>query len=183
MDWNNLAVMAMRATLDEEEPLLDAIADKHHQLQRAVTQFILRFNKNFRGLPNIEQQKKALEKLWKTDFSKIRQQLTLSANKMAQGLIVEEDKKEETYFVSGRHNDRVVLLARPKNSSFSRLVLRDAHNANHLTSSNRILVKITASGGYIFTGGALPYLNKLRETCMTCRRLQPRPIQQLMGEV
>ena len=119
----------------------------------------------------------------KTDFSKIRQQLTLSANKMAQGLIVEEDKKEETYFVSGRHNYRVVLLARPKNSSFSRLVLRDAHNANHLTSSNRILVKVTASGGYIFTRGALPYLNKLRETCMTCRRLQPRPIQQLMGDI
>ena len=84
---------AMRATLNEEEPLLDAIADKHHQLQRAVTQFILRFNKKFRGLPNIEQRTKALEKFWKTDFSKIRQQLTLSANKMAQGLIVEEDKK------------------------------------------------------------------------------------------
>ena len=35
----------------------------------------------------------------------------------------------------------------------------------------------------MFTGGALPYLNKLRETCMTCRRLQPRPIQQLMGDI
>ena len=183
--WNDLAVTAMRATLDEEEPLLDEIADKHHQLERAVTvtQFILRFSKKFRGLPNIEQRAKALAKFWKNDYATIRQQLKLTANKIQQGLITEDAKKEETYFVSGRHNYRVVLLAQPKTSSFSRLVLRDAHNANHLTSSNRILVKVTASGGYIFTGGALPYLNKLRDTCMTCRRLQPRPIQQLMGDI
>ena len=165
----------MRATLDEEEILLDEIADKHHQLKKAVTvtQFILRFNRKFKDLLNAEQRTRALAKFWKNDYTKIRQQMKLSANKIQQGLITEDNKKEETYFVSGRHNYRVVLLAQPKTSSFSRLVLRDAHNANHLTSSNRILVKVTTSGGYIFTGGALPYLNKLRETCMTCRRLQP----------
>jgi hypothetical protein len=148
-----------------------------------VTQFILRFNRKFKDLPNVEQRTRALAKFWKSDYTKIRQQMKLSANKIQQGLITEDTKKEETYFVSGRHNYRVMLLAQPKTSSFSRLVLRDAHNANHLTSSNRILVKVTTLGGYIFTGGALPYLNKLRQTCMTCRRLQPRPIQQLMGDI
>ena len=43
------------------------------------------------------------------------------------------------------------------------------------------MVKVTRS--YLFTGGALPYLNKLRETCMNCRRLQPRPIQKLLGDI
>ena len=93
--WNDLAVTAMRATLDEEEPLLDEIADKHHQLERAVTvtQFILRFSKKFRGLPNIEQRAKALAKFWKNDYATIRQQLKLSANKIQQGLITEDAKK------------------------------------------------------------------------------------------
>ena len=184
VNWNDLAVTAMRAMLNEEEPLLDEIADKHHQLKRVVsiTQFILRFNKKFRSLPNIVQQTKALAKFWKSNYSKICQKLTLAANKKKQGLITEDDKKEETYVLSGRHNYRVVLQAQPKTSSFSRLVLRYAHNTNHLTSSNQIMVEVTALGGYIFTGGALPYLNKLRETCMTYRGLQPRPIQQLMGD-
>ena len=56
-----------------------------------------------------------------------------------------------------------------------------SHNTNHLTSSNRILVKVSRS--YLFTGRALTYINKLRNTCTTCRTLQPQPIQQLMGDV
>ena len=128
----------------KDEVLLDGFADKHHQLKRSVsiTQFILRFNKDFRSLPNIEQRMTALKKFVQSDYAKIRQQLTLTANKISQGLRIEEDKKEEIFSVSGRHNYTTILLARPQISSFSWLVLRDAHNTNHLTSSNRILVKI-----------------------------------------
>ena len=106
------AVSVMRALFNDQEPLLDGIADKHHQLKSAVSvsQLILRVNKKFRSLPNIVQRMKALASPWKSDYSKIRQQLTLTANKVAQVLIIEDKKKEEIYFVSGRHNYRVFLL-------------------------------------------------------------------------
>ena len=122
-----------------------------------------------------------LKKFIREDYQTLCKQLALKANKISQGLKIEEDKKDEMFFVTGRYNYLAVLLARPQTSSFARLVLRDSHNANHLTSSNRILVKVSRS--YLFTGGALTYLNKLRNTCTTCRRLQPQPVQQLMGDV
>ena len=83
----------MRAVLDddeespEEEVLLDGIADKHHQLKRAVTvvQFLLRFNKEYRSLPSSEQRMNALKKFIRGDYQRLRKQLALRANKISQG--------------------------------------------------------------------------------------------------
>ena len=73
----------MRAVLDndnkslEEEVLMDGIADKHHQLKRAVSviQFILRFNGEYRSLPNSEQQANTLKKFIREDNQTLRKQL------------------------------------------------------------------------------------------------------------
>ena len=92
-----------------------------------------------------------------------------------------DDKTDGIIFLTGRYNNSAILLPQPKTFSFARLVLRDSHNTNHLTSSNRILVKVSRS--YLFTGRALTYINKWRNTCTTCRTLQPQPIHQLMGDV
>ena len=148
-----------------------------HQLKRAVSvvQFLLRFNKEYRSLPSSEQRMNALKKFIRGDYQTLRKQLALRANKISQGLKIEEDKRDEMFFVTGRYNYTAILLARPQTSSFARLVLRDSHNANHLTSSNRILVKVSRS--YLFTGGALTYLNKLRNTCTTCN--VPRKLRAL----
>ena len=161
----------MRAVLDdneespEEEVLLDGILAKHHQLKRAVTvvQFLLRFNKEYRSLPSSEQRMNALKKFIRGDYQRLRKQLALKANKISQGLKIEEDKKDKMFFVTGRYDYSAVLLARPQTSSFAHLVLRDSHNENNLTSLNRKLVKVSRS--------------KLRTTCKTCRRIKPQPVQ------
>ena len=108
-------------------------------------------------------------------------QLALKSTKISQGLRIDDDKSKESVFVNGRYNYQAILLAKPQTSSFAWLVLRNSHEENHLTSSNRILVKI--SKNYLFTGGSLSYLNKLRQSCALCRRLRPRAIQQEMGDV
>ena len=86
-----------------------------------------------------------MRKFVRGDYQTLRKQLALRANKISQGLKIEEDKRNKMFLVSGRYNYTPFLLARPQTSSFARLVLRDSHNANHLTSSNRILVKVSRS--------------------------------------
>ena len=113
------AVIVMRAVLDdddqslEEVALLDGIADKHHQLKRAVSviQFILRFNREYRSLPNSEQRMNTLKKFIRGDYQTLRKQLVLKANNISQGLKIEENKNDKIFSVSGRYNYTAILLA------------------------------------------------------------------------
>ena len=182
------AVIVMRAVLEDmvtevEKDVLDDIADKHHTIHKAVTivQFILRCRTHFKTLQVAEQREIALKKFIRKDYRKIVTQLALKSTKISQGLKIDNDKSNETVFIQGRYDYKAILLAKPQTSSFARLVLRNAHQENHLTSSNRILVKLSTE--YLFTSGALTYLDKLRQSCTLCKRLQPQPIQKEMGEV
>ena len=109
------------------------------------------------------------QKFIRKDYKKRIKQLKLKSTKISQGLRIENDKSSETVFIQGRYGYK------------AQLVLRSAHQKNHLTSSNRILVRISTS--YLFSGGALSYLDKLRRSCTARKRLQPQPIQKEMGEV
>lgn len=157
----------MRAMVEEEvaeveKDVLDAIADRHHTIVKAVTivQFMLRLRTQFKNLQVVEQRDTALKKIIRKDYRKIIKQLNLKSTKISQGLRIDDDKSIETVFIQGRYSYKAILLANPQTSSFAQLVLRNAHQENHLTSSNRTLVKISTS--YLFTGGALSYLDKLK---------------------
>ena len=182
------AVLVMREMVEEvvaevEKDILDNIADRHHTINKAITivQFMLKLNPHFKSLEVVTQRDTALKKFIRKDYKKIVKQLALKSTKISQGLRIEVDNSNETVFIEGRYGYRAILLPNPKTSSFARLVLRSAHQENHLTSSNRILVKLGIS--YLFTGGALNYLDRLRKSCTACKRLQPQPIQKEMGEV
>ena len=178
----------MRAMVEEEvaeveKDVLDNIADRHHTIDNVVTivQFMLRLRSQFKNLDVMNQRNTVLKKFIRKDYMKIIKQLKLISTKISQGLRIDDDKSNETVFIQGRYGYKAILLANLKTSSCTQLVLRSGHQENHLTSSNRILVKISTS--YLFTGGALSYLDKLRKSCTACKRLQPQPIQKEMGEV
>ena len=100
---------------------------------------------------------------------------------MTQELVVQEDEENQVFNLVGRYNYQARLLASPKVSSWSRLVLRDAHNKNHLTAAARILAKVSRK--YLFTGGASAFLDRLRVDCTMCKLLRPHAVSQLMGDV
>ena len=175
------AVLVMREMVEEvvaevEKDILDNIADRHHTINKAITivQFMLKLNPHFKSLEVVTQRDTALKKFIRKDYRKVVMQLALKSTKISQGLKIDDDRSKETVFIQGRYKYKAILLAEPQTSSFSRLVLRSLHEENHLTSSNRILVKLSTT--YLFTGGALTYLDRLRQSCALCRRLQPWPI-------
>ena len=176
-------MVAAEVITEVEKDVLDAIADKHHTINKALTivQFMLKFKTQFKNLQVAEQRMIALKKFIRKHYKKVVMKLAVKSTKISQGLKIEHGISKVKVFVQRRYDYRAILIAKPASISFSRLVLRIAHGGNHLASSNKILVKIRTA--YLFTGGALTYLDKLRKSYTLCRRLQPRPIQQEMGEV
>ena len=161
---------------------LEFLAQKYTNVEKAVSvvQYLLGMKASFRQLPVHQQREASLQKFVSHDHEKISKQLGQKSTKLTQDLVLEENKADKVFYLKGRFNYKVKLLASPNTSTFSRLILKDAHNKQHLTSSARILAKVTRS--YVFTGGALAYLDKLRKGCARCRQLKPMAVKMLMGD-
>ena len=112
-----------------EEDVLDAIADRHHTIDKAITivQFMLRLKPQFKRLQVVDQRNTALKKSIRKDYRKIIKQLKLKSTKISQGLRIDDDRSNETIFIQGRYGYKAILLANPKTSSFAQLVLRSAY--------------------------------------------------------
>ena len=178
------AVIVMRVELGEEqEPsMLQRLAEKFSNMETAlsVLQYLLRMKKSFRDLPAPRQRAICGDKFAGEDFEQISQELRHKSTRLTRQLILTKNDENSTFTMRGRFGYSARLLANPKNSSFSRLVLRSAHNSHHLTSTARILAKVGRS--HVFTGGAPQYLNKLRKECTMCKLLKPQAVQKLLGD-
>ena len=182
------AVILMRVELDEEdEPeegsVLQRLAEKFSNKEAAVSvlQYILQFGKkSFRDLPVHQQKAVCIDKFVAEDYDTISQQLQKRSTRLTQQLALKKDKENKTFIMKGRFGYQARLLGNPKSSAFSRLVLRAGHNSHHLTNSARILAKVGRD--YVFTGGALKYLDKLRAECTLCRLLKPQRVKMLLGD-
>ena len=178
------AVVIMKLAVEEvpEMSLLEQLACKHQSVDKAISvlQCFLRMKRNFRQLPVPAQREFCVEKFVGGDYEKVSQQLGKRSTRLTQQLLLEDDKEKKVFTLKGRFGYRATLLATPKSSSFSKLVLRDAHNTHHLVSSARIMAKVGRK--FAFTGGALNYLDRLRAECHMCRLLKPEAVKMLMGD-
>ena len=178
------AVIIMKLVAEEvpEMTLLEQLASKYQSINKAISvlQCLLKMKQNFRQLPVPAQREVCVEKFVGGDYDKVSQQLGKRSTRLTQQLLLENDKEKKVFTLKGRFGYRATLLANPKSSSFSKLVLKDAHNTHHLVSSARIMAKVGRK--YAFTGGALKYLDRLRAECHMCRLLKPEAVKMLMGD-
>ena len=180
------AVIIMKMTIEDKsmpvQSILESLAQKFTNIEKAISvvQYLLRMKASFRQLPVHLQREASLQKFVSHDHQKVSEQLKQKSTKLTQELVLEENKADKIFHLKGRFNYKAKLLANPNSSAFSRLVLKDAHNKQHLTSSARILAKVTRS--YVFTGGALAYLDRLRKGCAMCRQLKPMAVKMFMGD-
>ena len=182
-DPQSLSIPSPDAPVVKSLSILEALARKHSVLDKAVTvlQNLLKMGSTFRALPATEQREYCLRKFLSQDYGRISRQLGRKSTKLSQELILQDDVENKLFYLKGRYNYIAKLLANPRSSAISRLVLRDAHGRHHLTSSARILAKIGRT--YLFTGGADAYLKRLRAQCTMCKLLKPEPVKMLMGNV
>ena len=179
------AVVIMKLAVEEEPPvmtLLEQLVNKHQNVDTAISvlQCLLKMKPGFRELSVPAQREACRVKFISGDYEKVSQQLEKRSTRLTQQLLLENDKEKKVYTLKGRFGYRATLLAAPKSSDFSKLVLRDAHNRHHLTNSARIMAKVGRN--YAFTGGALKYLDKLRADCHMCRLLKPEAVKRLLGD-
>ena len=178
-------VVIMKLVVEQEVAemtLLEQLANKYRSMEKAISvvQCFLKMKQTFRNLPAARQRELCIDKFVEEDYEKISQQLGQRSTRLTQQLALENDEEKRTFTMKGRFGYKARLLANPKSSSFSRLVLRGAHDSHHLTSSARIMAKVGRN--HVFTGGALKYLDRLRADCAMCKLLKPEAVKMLLGD-
>ena len=119
------------------------------------------------------------EKMWiKKDADIVRK--SLKVTKVPDSFLVEEDKQQGTFLVKGRNNYCVPLLSNPKHSRLTRLILKQYHDENHLSSPASIQALVFKK--WFVIGGGAAYLKKQQERCPKCRILRAKPSAGLMGD-
>ena len=105
---------------------------------------------------------------------------SLKVTRVPQSFLVEEDKERGTFFIKGRNNYQVPLLSNPKHSRLTRLILKQYHDENHLSSPASIQALVFKK--WFIIGGGVAYLKKQQERCPKCRILRAKPSAGLMGD-
>ena len=105
---------------------------------------------------------------------------SLKETTIPKGFLVKEDKVERIFKVQGRSGFCIPLLANPKRSRLTRVVLKQFHDENHCTSPATIQALLFKD--FFVMGGAASYIKKLGANCPRCHLLRARPSQALAGE-
>ena len=119
------------------------------------------------------------KQMWiKMDADIVRKSLQIT--KIPTSFLVEEDKKQGIFFVKGRNNFRVPLLSNPRHSRLTRIILKQYHDENHLSSPATI--QALCFKNFFIIGGGIAYLKKQQDRCPRCRILRAKPSAGLMGD-
>ena len=118
------------------------------------------------------------EKWFTLDYDILK--TSLKTTPIPQSLLVQENRVRKTFKVRGRSGYCVPLLANPKKSRLTRVVLKQYHDENHCTSPANIQALLFKD--FYVMGGAVSYIKKLGTNCPRCHLLRARPSQALAGE-
>ena len=104
---------------------------------------------------------------------------SLKVTKLPQTLLLQEDQKHNVFYVQGRAGYRVPLLANPKKSTLTRIVMKQFHDENH--DASPALVQALVYKRFYVMGGAAAYIKSLKKRCFRCHILKPKPSMGLAG--
>ena len=144
---------------------------------KRIMNFILKFSPAHRGL--------SPDKLWKVceikwlslDHDILK--ASLKVTRIPQTFLVQEDHENGIFYAQGRNGYKVPLLANPKNSRLTRVVLKQYHDENHLSSP--ATVQALVHKRFYVMGGAAAYIKRLQKGCFRCHILKPKPSMGLAG--
>ena len=167
-------------TLLSQTSSLERLKVKYRSFDRirCILSVVLRFSPRHKML-GTNQLWEISKQMWiKMDADIVRK--SLKVTKIPASFLVEEDKLQGTFFVKGRNNFCVPLLSNPKHSRLTRIILKQYHDENHLSSPATIQALVFKK--WFIIGGGAAYLKKQQERCPKCRILRARPSAGLMGE-
>ena len=104
---------------------------------------------------------------------------SLKVTQIPKTLLLQEDRELNAFFVQGRDNYRVPLLANPKKSLLTRIILKQYHDENH--DASPALVQALVYKRFYVMGGAAAYIKNLKKKCFRCHILKPKPSMGLAG--
>ena len=139
---------------------------------------ILKLSTRHRALPPHQLKEAAREKWLRLDSDVIKH--SLANSKMPQTFIVKRDEEKNIFYATGRMGYRTPILANPKVSRLTRVVLKQFHDQHHLSSPASIQARIFRE--FFVTGGVIAYLKKLEVNCSRCALLRGRPCKALSGD-
>ena len=104
---------------------------------------------------------------------------SLKVTQLPQTLLLQKDQQHSVFYVQGRDNYRVPLLANPKKSQLTRIILKQFHDENH--DASPALVQALVYKRFYVMGGAAAYIKNLKKRCFRCHILKPKPSMGLSG--
>ena len=159
---------------------LDRLKIKYRSLRKItrIMKIILSFSPALRCLSASELWTVSELKWFSLDHDIVK--LSLTQTRVPQSYLVREDKKQKVFYVQGRSGYRVPILANPKRSRLTRVVLKQFHDNNH--GSSPATVQALLFKEYYVMGGAAAYIKKIQERCARCRLWRATPSESLMGD-
>ena len=144
---------------------------------KRIMKFILNFSPAHKDLSH--------DKLW--DVCEIKWlsldhdilKASLKVTPIPQTFLVQEDQEQGVYYAHGRNGYRVPLLANPKKSRLTRVILKQYHDENHLSSPATVQALVFKR--FYVMGGAAAYIKRLQKGCFRCHILKPKPSMGLAG--
>ena len=104
---------------------------------------------------------------------------SLKVTQLPQTLLLQEDEEHNVFYVQGRDKYKVPLLANPKKSQLTRIILKQFHDENH--DASPALVQALVYKRFYVMGGAAAYIKNLKRRCFRCHILKPKPSMGLSG--
>ena len=159
---------------------LDRLKIKYRSLQKItrIMKIILSFSPTLRSLSPSELWTVSELKWISLDHDIVK--LSITQTRMPQSCLVREDKQQRVFYVQGRSGYKVPILANPKRSRLTRVVLKQFHDNNH--GSSPATVQALLLKEYYVMGGAAAYLKKIQERCARCKLWRATPSESLMGD-
>ena len=159
---------------------LDRLKIKYRSLRKItrIMKIILNFSPALRCLSPSELWTVSELKWFSLDHDIVK--LSLTQTKVPQSYLVREDKNRKVFYVQGRSGYRVPILANPKKSRLTRVVLKQFHDNNH--GSSPATVQALLFKEYYVMGGAAAYIKKIQERCARCRLWRATPSESIMGD-
>ena len=161
-------------------PGLDRLKVKHRSFEKLkrIMMHILKMSPAHRQLEAHQLLEQAAHKWYSLDYDIIKKSLVSTT--IPKDFQVKVDEVKKVFKVQGRSGYSVPLLANPKKSRLTRVILKQYHDQNHCSSP--ATVQSILFKDFFVIGGAVPYIKKLGGNCPRCDLLRARPSQALAGK-